>query len=190
MSNFYLLPSPNGTKNIFKSVTTSKNNHLLKGIRYMKVKSNFFSTTIPLFIFAALFSANIFAQALVTPNDIDIHNVKLGMSLNGVTTILGKPESKSNEVLGLQWKYVKPAINIYFDKKGKVTLISSKDPNVKIDVNGKTFKVSDSISDVKKILGEPYQEDKIGDSLELYYIDQGLTVTIYKGKVSNVMLTE
>ncbi|MBK8664321.1 MAG: hypothetical protein IPN18_22020 [Ignavibacteriales bacterium] len=46
--------------------------------------------------------------------------MKLGMSLNGVTTILGKPESKSNEVLGLQWNYVKPAINIYFDKREKL----------------------------------------------------------------------
>lgn len=156
----------------------------------MKDKSNFFPTTILSIIFVALFSVNICAQALVTPNDIDIHNVKLGMSLNGVTTILGKPESKSNEVLGQQWKYVKPAMNIYFNKKGKVTLISSKDPNVKINVNGKTFKVSDSVTDVKKILGEPYQEDNFGDSIELYYINQGLTVTIYKGKVSNVMLTE
>lgn len=156
----------------------------------MKNNSNFFSMTFPLFIFVAFLSANICGQALVTPNDIDIHNVKLGMSLNGVTTILGKPESKSNEVLGQQWKYVNPAMNIYFNKKGKVTLISSKDPNVKINVNGKTFKVSDSVTDVKKILGEPYQEDKFGDSIELYYIDQGLTVTIYKGKVSNVMLAE
>ncbi len=156
----------------------------------MKNNSNFFSMIFPLLVFVAFLSVNICGQALVTPNDIEIQGVKLGTSQEDVTGILGQPESKSAEALGFLWKFGKPKINVYFNKKGKVTLVSSKDPNIKININGKTFKISDSVADVKKILGEPYQEDNFGDSIELYYIDQGLTVTIYKGKVSNVMLAE
>ncbi len=156
----------------------------------MRNNSNFFSATIPLFIFFALLSANIFGQPLISPKDIELQGIKLDMSQDNVTKILGKPNSKSSEALGLLWLYEKPALNIYFDKKGKVTLISSKDPKVKINIKGKTLKISDSITDVKKILGEPYQQENFGDNVELYYIDQGLNITVYKNKVSNVMLSE